>query len=215
MLKKSSIVLCTFTSSFNILTIVTCSYWRSLPYFYVLLLLTLTFLPLSHFHVKKFSRYFVFFWYRTHPFYQFTFCFEKSSIDLCTFISYFNILYYFYVCVLESFHIVVPSYILPFSHFRFEKYVILGVQLPRILTFFTFSHFRFEKHSIILLNFSCRTLPFSHACFQKSFISMCFVFVLFYISPYSFQLVLLIMFVCLYCNVFGFVLVAHINNTFL
>jgi hypothetical protein len=55
--------------------------------------------------------------------------------------------------------------------------------------------------SRLVHDFSCRTLPFSHACFQKSFISMCFVFALFYISPYSFQFVLLLMFVWFHCNV--------------
>jgi hypothetical protein len=121
--KKSSKVVCTFTSSFNILTIFTFSceevfqsfmyfyfflwhsyhchifMWRSLPKFYVLLLLPLTFLPLSHFHVKK------------------------SSIVLCTFTSSFDILTIVTFLCLESLPkcyalLLLPLTFLPLSHFH-------------------------------------------------------------------------------------------------
>ena len=174
---------------------------------------------MSHFHVKKPSRYFVFYLYRNHPFYQFTFCFEKSSIDLCTIISYFNMFNIFTFAFWKAFILSCIFFnlvIINFTIFALPFWEVCQTWCT-VISYFNILHiftFPFREAFYSLLIFSCPTLPFSHACFQKSFISMCFVFALFYISPYSFQFVLLLMFVWFHCNVFGFVLVAHIKNTF-
>jgi hypothetical protein len=174
---------------------------------------------LSHFHVKKSCRYFVFYLYRNHPFYQFTFCFEKSSIDLCTIISYFNMFTIFTFAFWKAsilscifFNLVIINFtIFALPFWEVCQTWCTVTSYFNILHIFTFP-FREAFYSFVKFFLSYFTI---FTCMLSDIFHIyvfCFRVVLYF--PYSFQFVLLLMFACFHCNVFGFVLVAHIKNTF-